>query len=182
LQHSGQFRSFPVITDCGGESPGQIRDKSRRKDYLELGDLLLLPLDDRRRRGSLAKRKGGGKPSKAQERRQRERDLQRPDPTQLEQLRHKEKQLGRAIDYAKREVGETPEEQAQTSRLLNELRLERGQTRTEISKIELMVNRPVRIPTEAEVRAELVRLEEILVAVDQGGSVEQQSLGARLLT
>jgi DNA invertase Pin-like site-specific DNA recombinase len=99
--------------------------------------------------------------------------LQRPDPARLAQLRTEVEKLTRAIDFNRRNVGATVEDQADTARLVRELGDQRAQAQARLRASEDAARRPVEVPTEGAVRKMIGDLACHLQAAAEGTSEEQ---------
>jgi site-specific DNA recombinase len=80
---------------------------------------------------------------------------ERPTPGQFRSLKQQIERLGNAIEFALRHPGVTPEEQEETKRLVTQLRGERATAAASARGIESVLNQPVHVPSEAEIRAML---------------------------
>src|SRR4051812_4481875 len=87
---------------------------------------------------------------------------QRPVPGLVEKLEVRRDKLQRSITFALKNPGETDEDQAETKRVLAELRAEKAQVETELSRISAAQERKVEIPTRADVRRLLKDLAKVL--------------------
>ena len=90
--------------------------------------------------------------------------VQRTDPAHLIHLRAQVEKLTRAIQANMRDRGDTAEDQAETDRLIRQLRQERGQLAAEVGVLETANQRPIKVPCEAQVRELLRHLGRILMA------------------
>ena len=82
---------------------------------------------------------------------------QRPDPEAERQLRAKLDKVKKAIEFNRRNPGETEEEQDQTEKLLRQLRGERAVIEADLSAIEAAKTRVITPPTPEQVRADVGR-------------------------
>ena len=98
---------------------------------------------------------------------------QRPDPTRVDQLKNDRDQLSRSIEYTQRNVGVTREDQEEADRNLRQFRSERAKLSAEIEMLSAALAHPIRVPTEEEVRAELSRLEQVLIKAAAGVNPEE---------
>ena len=89
---------------------------------------------------------------------------QRPDAAHLTQLKAQVEKLTRAIQANMRDRGDTTEDQAETDKLIRQLRQERTQVTAEVGVLETANQRPIRVPCEAEVRDLLRHFGQILMA------------------
>lgn len=99
-----------------------------------------------------------------------------PDLSRLAQLRVQERKLANSIELTLRDAGESPQEQQEISQLVRQFRDERRQIQAEIAQIESLRTRQVVVPTAEEIKKEIKRLDEILVAVSKRSEPEQQAM------
>lgn len=88
---------------------------------------------------------------------------QQPDPEAERQLRGKLDRISKTIDFNRRNPGESDEEQAQTKKLLKQLRSDRAAMMAELSAVEAAKNRHLIVPTAERVRQMLDELHSILL-------------------
>jgi DNA invertase Pin-like site-specific DNA recombinase len=109
------------------------------------------------------------------------RSFQEPDPAVTAELKSRDQKLGRSIEMALRDPGESPEEQLETMRLVKTLRQERSQVRADLAVRQTTENRPIQIPVVEEVREQLVRFNDALLAASQSCSAEEQGLAREII-
>lgn len=110
--------------------------------------------------------------------------LQRPAPRELADLKAQHEQLTRTIAFAQRNVGETAEDQEETSRNIQRFRSERSEISQKIIRLESAQRRAISIPTEEQIRADVDHLHEILTnaIAGQAEDVEHVREIIKLLT
>jgi site-specific DNA recombinase len=102
---------------------------------------------------------------------------QQSDPRRLAQLRACDQQLTRSIEFTRKNVGESKEDQAEAAQAIKKFLAERASVRAEIKRIEETSNKPITVPSEAEVRETLGRLGDLFAAAmveipdEQAGNV-----------
>jgi hypothetical protein len=98
---------------------------------------------------------------------------QRPDPQRIERLRTQCRAITSKILMLKADLGSTAEEQQGTQRIIGGLRSEQAQLQVELAVLEKAASNPVRVPSEDEVRAQLDRMADVLIAAGDGSPDEQ---------
>jgi len=106
---------------------------------------------------------------------------QQPDPTALSQLKAKEQRLKRSIDFNRRNPGETDEDQADTARLLKQLRTDWNEVLVKIAKLEGAPDRKIEVPTAEEVRQMLDKFDSILSSAATGRIGEDAELAREII-
>ena len=98
-------------------------------------------------------------------------EFQRPDPDRLEDLRSRIGALDRQIRFIMEDAGPTADDRRESRVALDEARRRRAGLKAELAELESARSRTAVVPTEAEVRDELARLESTL-AVEPAGEEE----------
>ena len=106
---------------------------------------------------------------------------QRPDPGELARLRTQDAKLAGKIAFNRRNPGDTPEEQAETEKLLKELRTERAKVQAERAACEAAQNRIIVAPTAEQVLEMLSSLEQILVSAANAETDEEMRVARRII-
>lgn len=91
---------------------------------------------------------------------------QQPDPKQIEDLRRREYQLSRQIQFLLDNAGETADDQRESAKKLRELRRQRTETIDQIKLNEIPQN--VKVPNEEDVQDVLTKLGDALAAAADG--------------
>lgn len=113
---------------------------------------------------------------------QREADAaQRADPETERQLRAKLDKIKKAIDFNRRNPGESEEEQEQTEKLLRQLRGDWAAIEAELSAIEAAKTRVITPPTPEQVRAMLAELGSILAKAANSRTDAQLGQARRII-
>ena len=113
---------------------------------------------------------------------QREADVaQRPDPEEENRLRARLEKVKRAIDFNRRNPGDTDDEQKQTEQVLKGLRGERVSIEAELSAIEAAKHRVITPPTAEQVRQMLTELHSVLLKAATSGTDAQLGQARRII-
>jgi site-specific DNA recombinase len=105
--------------------------------------------------------------------------IQRPDAGEIARLHKIVGDLTRTIDYNRRNPGETEEELRESATILRRLATERNDAQNQLALIRASAEKPVRVPTEAEVRDLLQDFDDILRRAAAGQLSDDASARAR---
>ena len=99
-------------------------------------------------------------------------DLQQPDSRDLDKLRSRSDKLSTQIQFVLNNIGETDVDRQESNQRLRQLRTERTGILAEIARREAALQRPIKIPSEIEVRLLIDNLVAVLMAAAQGNEPE----------
>lgn len=106
---------------------------------------------------------------------------QRPDPATIDRLRAQADRLAKKIAFNRRNPGDTPEEEAETEKLLKELQAERAKVMAELAAHEAAQKRGIVPPTQQEALAMLADLERVLIEAAGAESDEKIRIARRII-
>jgi hypothetical protein len=93
---------------------------------------------------------------------------QQTDPARSQELSRREQKLTERIKFVMNNVGESEADQKESAEELRRLRRERADVQAELARLQAAGGRPVKIPSEGEVRGLLTELSAILVSAGEG--------------
>ncbi len=106
---------------------------------------------------------------------------QRPNPETLARLRQQDSKLASKIAFNRRNPGDTEEEQAETEKLLRELRAERTTALADLAAYEAAQNCTVTPPTREEVQEMLADLGQILTSAAKAETDSELRIARRII-
>jgi site-specific DNA recombinase len=105
--------------------------------------------------------------------------IQQPDPMELARLRSQIEKVSGKIAFNQRNPGDTEAEQAETAKVLKQLRTERAKLMADLSVLEANQSRIIKLPTRDDVIAMLTDLGDILSNAAKGSQSEDEMRLAR---
>jgi hypothetical protein len=106
---------------------------------------------------------------------------QKPDSASMNRLKAQAQRLHDKIAFNRRNPGDTPEEQAETEKILRELRGELAQVQAELAIHTAAQDRVIAVPTEEEAMAMLKHLGQILISAASAEEEEDVRLARRIV-